>query len=35
VPLQPRSQSFRDRLAAPGKKPKVIIVAVMRKMITT
>ena len=28
-------KAFRDRLAAAGKKPKVIIVAVMRKMITT
>src|SRR3954466_14369126 len=28
-------KAFRNRLAAAGKKPKVIIVAVMRKMITT
>ena len=28
-------KAFRDRLAAAGKKPKVIIVAVMPKMITT
>jgi transposase len=31
----PALKAFRDRLAAAGKKPKVIIVAVMRKMITT
>src|SRR3954454_20742095 len=31
----PALKTFRDRLAAAGKKPKVIIVAVMRKMITT
>jgi transposase len=28
-------KAFHDRLAAAGKKPKVVIVAVMRKMITT
>ena len=28
-------KTFHNRLAAAGKKPKVIIVAVMRKMITT
>jgi transposase len=31
----PALKAFRDRLATAGKKPKVIIVAVMRKMITT
>jgi transposase len=31
----PALKAFRDRLTAAGKKPKVIIVAVMRKMITT
>src|SRR3954452_3968097 len=31
----PALKAFRNRLAAAGKKPKVIIVAVMRKMITT
>ena len=31
----PELKAFHDRLAAAGKKPKVIIVAVMRKMITT
>ena len=30
----PMLKTFRDRLAAGGKKPKVVIVAVMRKMIT-
>jgi transposase len=30
----PRLKAFHDRLAATGKKPKVVIVAVMRKMIT-
>ena len=29
----PALKVFRNRLAAAGKKPKVIIVAVMRKMI--
>jgi transposase len=29
-----RLKAFHDRLAATGKKPKVVIVAVMRKMIT-
>jgi transposase len=31
----PALKAFHDRLAATGKKPKVVIVAVMRKMITT
>jgi transposase len=31
----PGLKAFHDRLAATGKKPKVVIVAVMRKMITT
>jgi transposase len=31
----PVLKAFHDRLAATGKKPKVVIVAVMRKMITT
>ena len=31
----PSLKSFHKRLATAGKKPKVIIVAVMRKMITT
>lgn len=31
----PVLKSFNDRLAATGKEPKVVIVAVMRKMITT
>jgi transposase len=31
----PALKAFRDRLAGAGKKPKVVIVAVMRKMITT
>jgi transposase len=31
----PTLKVFHDRLAATGKKPKVVIVAVMRKMITT
>jgi len=31
----PTLKAFRDRLRAAGKKPKVAIVAVMRKMITT
>jgi transposase len=31
----PLLKSFHDRLAATGKLPKVVIVAVMRKMITT
>src|SRR5665213_2313342 len=31
----PSLKAFRDRLRAAGKKPKVAIVAVMRKMITT
>jgi transposase len=31
----PVLKTFHDRLAATGKKPKVVIVAVMRKMITT
>src|SRR4029078_11982495 len=31
----PAPQTFHTRLAAAGKKPKVILVAVMRKMITT
>ena len=30
----PTLKVFHDRLAATGKKPKVVIVAVMRKMIT-
>ena len=30
----PTFKAFHDRLAATGKKPKVVIVAVMRKMIT-
>ena len=30
----PGLKAFHDRLAATGKKPKVVIVAVMRKMIT-
>src|SRR4051794_21015835 len=30
----PALKAFRDRLATAGKKPKVILVAVMRKMIT-
>ena len=30
----PTLKAFHDRLAATGKKPKVVIVAVMRKMIT-
>jgi len=30
----PRFKAFHDRLTATGKKPKVVIVAVMRKMIT-
>ena len=30
----PALKAFHDRLAATGKKPKVVIVAVMRKMIT-
>jgi transposase len=35
LPIQFCSQSLSPRLAATNKKPKVIIVAVMRKMITT
>ena len=31
----PALKAFHDRLEAAGKKPKVVIVAVMRKMITT
>ena len=31
----PALRTFHNRLAAAGKKPKVILVAVMRKMITT
>ena len=31
----PALKAFHDRLEATGKKPKVVIVAVMRKMITT
>jgi transposase len=31
----PALKAFHNRLAATGKKPKVVIVAVMRKMITT
>ena len=31
----PALKAFHDRLAVTGKKPKVVIVAVMRKMITT
>ena len=31
----PTLKTFHNRLAAAGKKPKVILVAVMRKMITT
>jgi transposase len=31
----PALKTFHDRLAATGKKPKVVIVAAMRKMITT
>jgi transposase len=31
----PALKAFHDRLAATGKKPKVVVVAVMRKMITT
>ena len=31
----PGLKAFHDRLKATGKKPKVVIVAVMRKMITT
>jgi transposase len=31
----PALKAFHDRLVAAGKKPKVVIVAVMRKMITT
>src|SRR5215213_8507877 len=31
----PALRAFHNRLAAAGKKPKVILVAVMRKMITT
>jgi hypothetical protein len=31
----PVLKAFHDRLAAAGKSPKVVIVAVMRKMITT
>ena len=31
----PALKGFHDRLEATGKKPKVVIVAVMRKMITT
>ena len=31
----PALKAFHDRLAATGMKPKVVIVAVMRKMITT
>lgn len=31
----PALKAFRDRLVGAGKKPKVVIVAVMRKMITT
>jgi transposase len=31
----PALKAFHDRLAATGKKPKVVIVGVMRKMITT
>ena len=31
----PRLKAFHDRLEATGTKPKVVIVAVMRKMITT
>jgi transposase len=31
----PALKVFHDRLAATGKKPKVVIVAVMRKMLTT
>ena len=31
----PALRTFHKRLAAAGKKPKVILVAVMRKMITT
>jgi transposase len=32
---QPGAQTLHQRLAAAGKKPKVAIVAVMRKMIAT
>ena len=32
--LNPALKAFHDRLEAAGKKPKVVIVAVMRKMIT-
>jgi transposase len=31
----PRLKAFHDRLQAAGKNPKVVIVAVMRKMVTT
>jgi transposase len=31
----PALKAFHNRLAATGKKPKVVIVAVMRKMIIT
>ena len=31
----PALKPFHDRLNAAGKKPKVTIVAVMRKMVTT
>src|SRR5215208_3095776 len=31
----PALKTFHNRLAAAGKKPKVILVAVMRKMVTT
>ena len=31
----PALKTFHNRLAAAGKKPEVILVAVMRKMITT
>ena len=31
----PALRTFHKRLAAAGKKPKLILVAVMRKMITT
>ena len=31
----PALKGFHNRLAATGKKPKVVIVAVMRKMIIT
>src|SRR3954451_19254245 len=33
--FNPALKTFHNRLAAAGKKPKVILVAVMRKMITT